>query len=299
MRTYLKEIVISLLAVFIMIVAIVTYIKSMQAEKATVETNIYTLVPSDVNGMLMVNRPGIFSRMILAKKLYSDMFSADIPPIFLSMIEDDLPFRSVVFSSHPDGVVCYIQDGAQISGEIDKYIRQNLSGNYDPIRQEEGGVNFFYFPDATNRFFGCYTYNGIWVGSYSKRLLEKTADQQLNGSMLLPSEMTRLIESFDVNAPLNIIFPADDLNLYVSRGTLPEWRIRYKWLGADLFLSEGNFCCYGSLPFQSYLNNRLYKAMGDTLSHRIKEMYPFINLTFQVDVEEEFVYYTGCTPLPQ
>jgi hypothetical protein len=297
MKTYLKEILISLLALLVMSLAIVGYIRSTKIQQLTARIDIYNVIPPDANALLAVNRPSVFSRMILKKQALYDVFVSRIPPLFLSFVQKSQLLQSLILSFHPQGVVCYIQAGDKMKNAIEKILKGHFNA-YKPLKTSVGGIEFYYYADADGRFFGYFIYNGVWVGSYSKKLLGKVAEQQLNpNTTSFPKEMNQLRYSFDANAPLNIIFPVEKLNLSVSRSGAPEWRITDKWLAADLFLSEENFCCYGFLPYEQGKSMAMYRSMGDIIATRIKKLYPSIRLSFRVDREGEWVYYTGCMPV--
>jgi hypothetical protein len=297
MKTYLKEILISLLALLVMSLAIVGYIRSTKIQQLTARIDIYNVIPPDVDALLAVNRPSVFSRMILEKQALYNVFVSQIPSLFLSFIRENPLLQSLVLSFHPQGVVCYIQGGDKMKNTIEKMLKSHFDA-YKPLKTNVDGIEFYYYADVDGRFFGYFIYNGVWVGSYSKKLLGKVAEQQLNpNTASFPEEMNQLRYSFDTNAPLNIIFPAKKLNLYVSGRGAPEWRITDKWLAADLFLSEENFCCYGFLPYEQGRSMAMYRSMGDVIAARIRNLYPSIRLSFRVEREEEWVYYTGCIPV--
>jgi hypothetical protein len=284
MRGYLKEIIISIVAVLIMLLAIVAYFKAVNEEKDNSLTDLYTLVPPNATTLLAVNRPSVFSRIILRNSSLSKMFADKIPEIFLSVVRENQQMTSIVFSFHPQGVIGYMQVGSKTAHAIANDILPKKFRPYSPQVQTENGVNFRYYPDAENHFFGYYVHNGVWVGSYSRKLLERTARQQ-GGEVLLPEEVKRLRTSFDTEAPLNILCPADELGLD-----------RLSWVSADLFVSEGAFCCHGSLPYTA-IESSMYLSVGDSLSRRIEAKYPQLRLSFQIQREEQSVVLTGCSPM--
>jgi hypothetical protein len=296
MKTYLKEILISLLALLIMSLVIVGYLRLTKIQQSNTRIDIYNVIPPDVDALLVVNRPSVFSSMILEKKALYDVFVSEIPSLFLSFVRESQLLQSLVLSFHSQGVICYVQGGDRMKSAIEKMLKTHFK-TYKPVKTNVDGIAFYYYADVDGRFFGYFTYNGVWVGSYSKKLLEKAAVQQLNPNASFPEEMNQLRSSFDTNAPLNIIFPTKDLNLYVSESGKPTWRITGKWLAADLFLSEENLCCYGFLPNERNKTPAMYKSMGDTIATRIKGLYSSIRLSFRVDREGEWAYYTGCTPV--
>lgn len=285
MKDYLKEIFISMAAILVMSLAITAYFKAMREEKAGSRSDVYTLIPPNAHTLLAVNRPPVFNRMILNNPPLYKLFAGEIPEIFLSIIRKNQQMPLIVFSFHSQGVICYMQAGSKTAGEINKEILPEKFGPYSPQKQTGDGVDFYYYPDTENRFFGYYVHNGVWVGSYSRKLLERAALQQKNGQVLLPADMNSRRALLDANAPLNIICRAGELGV----GGM-------EWLSADLFVSEGKICCYGSLPY-NILGSSRYMSIGETLSKRIAQRFPRFQLSFQINREGEAVYLTGCCPI--
>lgn len=298
MRAYLKEITISIAAVLILALAIIAFFRAMNTGKLSEREDIYKLITADANALLIVNRPGVFDRMILENQSLYNIFASEMPDIFLSFIRQNQHLQTIILSYHPQGVVCYIPADSRTISSLEKTL-QGTDKTYQPIQQKKNGINYYFTPYSENRFFGFYMHNGVWVGSFSRRLLENAAERHQKKESSLPTEMSRLIKAFDTNAPVNIVFPTEKLDLTIKQGNTIAWQIEDKWLGADLFISDGNLCCFGSLPFQPSVRQNLYKAMGDTIAQRVKKLYPKVSLTFQVDKEDDFVYYTGCTPIPK
>jgi hypothetical protein len=296
MKTYLKEILFGIVVLSIMSLVIVGYIRFTKIQQSNTRIDIYNVIPPDVNALLAVNRPSVFNSMILEKQALYDVFVSQIPSLFLSFVRESQHLQSLVLSFHPQGVICYVQGGNRMKNVIEKMLKGYFKA-YKPVKTNVNGMSFYYYADVNGRFFGYFIYNGVWVGSYSKKLLEKVAGQQLNPDASFPEEMKQLRSSFDTNAPLNIIFPVKGLNLYVLEKGAPAWRISDKWLAADLFLSEKNLCCYGFLPNERNKTLAMYKSMGDTISTRIRGLYSSIKLSFRIDREREWVYYTGCMPV--
>jgi hypothetical protein len=285
MKDYLKEIIISAAALLIMSLAIAAYFKAMNEEKANSRVDVYTLIPPTATTILSVNRPEVFSRMILGNSLLNKIFAREIPEIFLSVIRENRQAALTVFSFHPQGVLCYMQAGSRTAHTIAHGQLPEKFKPYSPLKQTVNGINICYYPDAANHFFGYYVHNGIWVGSYSKKLLERAALQQDRNEVMLPEEVKRLRASSGTTAPLNIICPAGELGL----GNL-------SWVSADLFISEGRFCCYGSLPY-TVADSASYVSIAETLSRRIESKFPDIRITFQINREAEMIYCTGCVPM--
>lgn len=283
-------------AVLVMALVTILFFKAISKGKLNEEVAFFSLVPPDAHAILAINRPAVFDRMVLEEASFFDLFASQVPELFLSFIRNERQIQSMLFSFHPQGVVCYMQTGRRDFTFMEKKLRKKYSA-YLPLKHMRDGIEYSFYPDTDGRFFGYYVHNGVWVGSYSKKLLENTADLHKQPDILLPDEMKKILNAFDTNAPLNVLFPTKEMNLRVSQG-VSDWRIEKRWLGADMFINEGNLCCFGVLPYQPAITPFMYRAMGDTIGVRIKEIYPRLSsLSFEVEKEGNFVYYIGCTPL--
>lgn len=158
---------------------------------------------------------------------------------------------------------------------------------------KKGRHHFYLLPGYRKPFFGYYQHEGIWVASYSKKLLEEVAQIQRNRQSYLLPDQDRLRKSFDKNAPLNLMVQSDSLDLYVSLPDSTEWGIRKGWLGADLFMNENHLCYFGSLPYNSTADS-LYTSLGDTLVLRLEQAFPQFKVSNQTARENNRMFYTGC-----
>jgi len=283
MKNYLKEVIISLSAIVIMSLAVVVYFKAVKTEQSNRESDLYALLPPNAEALLAVNRPDVFNRMMLSERSLYQVFASEIPDIFLALIRSHPQVNAALFSFHSQGVLCCIQAG-RVSGAIEDKFLPARFGHYLPQKHIVNGIDFYYYPDTENRFFGYYINEGIWVGSYSRKLLEHSAEQQFGKKVLLPQEMTRLLNAFDTQSPANIVYPLRKLGIH--EGSFGG----RKWLGADLFVSEGSFCCYTRLPY--------YKdEIGETIAGRVSAKYPPLRLSFQVTPADDSIFLTACSPL--
>lgn len=103
-----------------------------------------------------------------------------------------------------------------------------------------------------------------------------------------------LRKTLDSNAPLNLMIQSKLLDLYVKANDSTLWRISDRWLGADLFESEGNICYFSSLPYHEPADT-LFKTIGDTLSVRLEQHFTQLHISSQIYEENGKVYYTGCS----
>ncbi|MCD7976588.1 MAG: hypothetical protein LUG51_05335 [Tannerellaceae bacterium] len=233
--------------------------------------------------------------MLQEKKALDDLFRNEIPASLLAFLQQNAELPSVFFiPSTGKCIVCQSQFFPAICLGEKSFI---FSGPwiYSP-EAKKYGIDFYYYPDVENRFLGYYEHEGVWVVSYSRKLLEEVALQQVTGETSLPNEPYMLRKTIDPNSPLNILFKVDPLDLYVNLNDSTEWRIQDKWLAADLFFNEGNICSHGGYPYYAALDT-MYGAMADTLSQRLRILFPPLQPVFEINKEEDRVYYTGCSPL--
>lgn len=294
MNAYKREIVIFIIAALATLSAVWYFFGKMEKTKTTAQTDLYTLVAPASEAVLGVNRPDIFAKYMLSDSSVRQVFASRIPPIYLSLIREYPGLPELLFSFHAQGVLFYTKaTEAQVSRMEEHSIKKKFS-SFAPQKQGIGPVTFIYYPDTGNRFFGYYQYNGIFVASYSRKLLEEVARIQTKPIRYLLPEQETIRRSFDRNAPLNLMFGSDSLNLYVTLSDSTEWRIRGHWLGADLFMSKGNLCYFGSIPYEPEADS-LYTALGDTLSLRLKQLFPQLPaVTSQFSIDNGQVLYTGC-----
>lgn len=293
MKADKREIVTFVIAALATLMAVWFFLGKMQKEKETVRTDLYTLVAPASDAFLSVNRPAAFTKYILSRKPERDAFASKIPDIYLSIIQNNRNLPWLLLSFHPQGVVLYAQAGNSLVSQIEKNTLQKTFGSFAPQKQKRDGITFIYYPDAGNRFFGYYQHGGVWVASYSKKLLEEVAQIQRNRHSYLLPDQDRLRRSFDKNAPLNLMVQADSLDLYVALPDSTEWRIRNRWLGADFFMNENHLCYFGSLPYNATADT-LYAPLGDTLALRLEQAFPQFKVSNQTTREEGRVFYTGC-----
>lgn len=294
MKAYKREIALFIITALATLSAVYFFFGDMKKGMDVAQTDLYTLTASSPEAILTVNRPAAFAKIILTKKPVYQAFAAETPEIFLSIIRKNTAIPALQLSYHPQGVVMYAKVDKEIAGHIENEILRNTFGSFEPQKQKKDDITFTYFPATGNRFFGYYQYNGIWVASYSKKLLEEVADIQKNNKSHLSKEQLEIHKNLDRNAPLNLMIQSEKLNLYVNTSDSTRWKINDRWLGADLFESEGNICYFSSLPYHAPADT-LFRNIGDTLSLRLEQYFPQLHISSQSYEEDGKVYYTGCT----
>lgn len=293
-----REIVICIITALATLAAVGLFFKTMEEEKTAMQIDLYTLIAPAPDAIITINRPALFAKTMLFKQSVYNLFASKIPVAFLSLLQEQTVLSSFILSFHPQGVIIYTKADNQQLQDIEKSLRKTLFNSFAPQKQKKGEITFTFYPDSGNHFLGYYQYNNVWVASYSKKLLEEVALQQATGKRSISVEQERLRKTFDPNAPLNIMLQADALNLYTTKSDSTIWRISDKWLTADLFTSEGNICYFGSLPYHEPIDT-LYIPIADTLSKRLNDLFPQLNVTSQTRHNGTQMLYTGCSPIPE
>ncbi|MDR1499420.1 MAG: hypothetical protein LBI58_00375 [Tannerellaceae bacterium] len=282
MRAYLKELIITAASILFLSLAVAAYFKAVSREKENSHPDaVYTLVPDNLGTLICVNRPHVLSEMIRHSSLRR-ILADEIPDIYLSIISATPQAPLIVFSFHPQGVVCYVQAPSKTTGPVVNDLLPERFKPYPPHEERSGGIDFYYYPDTEGRFFGYYIHNGVLAASYSRKLLEEAAARQQVGDISLPAAINRLRLSASSNEPVNIIFRAGELGVSDAG-----------YLSADLYMSGGSIYCRGSIDSGAFKGAPTLS--GDTLFRNITDRYPYLKLEFQIETEGEYIDYTAWT----
>lgn len=296
MKKGVRDIISCIAAIAITVLAVWFYFQAIESERTTVQTDLYALIAPQPEAILAINRPALFTKVILSQEPVHKLIESHIPDIFLKIAGKHPALSFLLFSVHPQGTVLYAKANDEQAYQIETEIVKPLFNTYPPQFQKKNGITFTYYPDTENHFFGFYHHKGAFVASYSKKLLEAAAALQLKEKPVIAEDINEFRKLSDKNAPLNIAVPANPLNLYVPLNDSVTWVVRNQWLIADLFASENNLCCYGSLPYDTQLDT-LYAPMADTLSLRLEKLLPALQITHEINQDGKRIYYTGCSPL--
>lgn len=297
MRHSKGDIWIIVVSIVVAIVSASCFLGFMKQEKQTEAEDIYKFLPGKPQALLAINHPAAFSRLLLDKDTSYQMLQRWLPDVFLYILRQnkDVPF--MLFSFHPEGIVCYAKTNNKQKRVLEEQILQSYFPAYAPQEETEHGIRFRYYAEAGSRFFGCCRHEGIWMASYSKRLLENIVRKQL-----LPEERTEendlspYYSSFDKSATANILIPSEDWQIQIARHDSVLWKYQLPWVSADLFPGERNVCTFCSFPCTVPADS-LYYALGDSLASRIGKLFPTLKITPQASQDSSEVYFTFCSPL--
>ena len=297
MRRLKEDIGIIVLSLLIAAVSASYFLGFLQREKEAETQDLYYLLPSQPKSVLAINQPTAFAHLLLEKTPGMDILQRWIPEAFLYLLRQEPKTSFLLFSFHPEGVICYAKANKKQAEALEHDILRTYFSAYEPQEEILHDIHFRYYADTGSRFLGCYQHEGVWVASYSKRLLEQVVRKQL-----LPQEQADedelfpFFRQFDRNATANLLFPSDGWQIQVARHDTILWKYNLPWVCTDLFPSEGNICGFCSFPY-AVPNDSLYEAMGDSLAIQLEALFPRLHVTPQTSQDSSEVYFTFCSPL--
>lgn len=297
MRRLKEDIGIIVLSLLIAAVSASYFLGFLQREKEAETQDLYYLLPTQPKSVLAINQPTAFAHLLLEKTPGVDILQRWIPEAFLYLLRQEPKTSFLLFSFHPEGVICYAKANKKQAEALEQDILRSYFPAYEPQEETLHDIRFRYYADTGSRFLGCYQYEGVWVASYSKRLLEQVVRKQL-----LPQEqadedeLSPFFRQFDRNATANLLFPSDGWQIQVARHDTILWKYNLPWVSTDLFPSEGNICGFCSFPY-AVPNDSLYEAMGDSLAIQLEALFPRLHVTPQTSQDSSEVYFTFCSPL--
>ena len=297
MRRLKEDIGIIVLSLLIAAVSASYFLGFLQREKEAETQDLYYLLPTQPKSVLAINQPTAFAHLLLEKTPGMDILQRWIPEAFLYLLRQEPETPFLLFSFHQEGVICYAKANKKQAEKLEHNILRTYFSAYEPQEEILHDIRFRYYADTGSRFLGCYQHEGVWVASYSKRLLEQVVRKQL-----LPQEqsdedgLSPFFRQFDRNATANLLFPSDGWQIQVARHDTILWKYNLPWVSTDLFPSEGNICGFCSFPY-AVPNDSLYEAMGDSLAIQLEALFPRLHVTPQTSQDSSEVYFTFCSPL--
>jgi len=292
MKEYRKEIIIALISVAVAILAVWFFFFSIDEKKVTIQGDLYTIIAPNPNALICINRPSLLTKIILSDNNKQDLFTPYIPQVFLSVLDKGvIPFYLI--SYHAQGEVLYAKATMEQADEIAFKVLHTYFNSYDPQRIVVDGAEYTFYAIPGNRFFVTYYNNGVWAASFSKKLLEYVAIQQSGGKLSLPESISDQRKLLDRSAPLNIIFPAERLNVYTQINDSTQVNLGNGWIYADIYVSENKLCSFTRIPYHASFDS-IYPLLADTLQLRLNSFFPQHNFMLQFDKDNDQIYYTTC-----
>ena len=291
-RVYIGRIINGILLLAALSV-VVWFIWQMNSKRTKASRELYQLVAADPELLLQVNRPELLRSLMLAQPAIHELFQQELPPLFMELVTG-YPLRSaVLFSFHPQGVVCYTKISPDQFKQIQSFLVQKTTAWHAITENKPDAMPIHYYPAGGNQFLGLYYHEDILVASYSRRLLESAALSQQTNQKNLTYQAEQALLAVNQKAPLIVLFQADLLDLSVPFVFGGSRESGNRWLSADLFTHDNRICYFGTLPFYPEMET-LYQPLNDSLKLKLETSFPMLELNCQVQTDAGKVYYSGC-----
>ncbi len=289
-----REVGISALIIVTVLFIVGSFISRIQEKQAALQIDLYALAGKNNHALLTINRPDEFARSFLSQPSRYQLFATYIPEIFLSIISENrlsAPLL-IAFHSHQEAVL-YMRADKKQGQTIFQTTMSRQYGPYTPLHQEKNGTIFYFLSDSGNRFFGYFQQEGIWVASYSRKLLEESAERlrKLKTAVSVePKNAPKQRKSSQ--APLSIEIEAEALRLSVRQTDSTLYKIPNCRIIADLHSESDRIYYFSQLPYAADADT-LYTRIGDTLALRIEHFFPEYRIFNQTTVKGPEVLFSG------
>lgn len=297
MKEYSKKILVSLLILGMVASAMIWFFRHINDEKVPHNIDLFTLLLPGTESIVCINRPDLFGD-ILKTDIADTLFSPYLSDHSISLIKR-LPAnqRWIIALNKRESLLCTTVTKHELN-----IITRSVFALSSPFPAKEetlvGNIKGHFYALNKNKFFGYYEYKGVLVAAYSRKLLEKTALQQIakeqkKETTILPwLEASRKLNRL---VPVNLLFSTDSLQLSVTVDSITS-PIPNRWLAADIYFEKDKLCCFGNTT-EAGLIDSLYTQLSDTISARIETQWPAIHATTTVEKDNGLLYYTVCGSL--
>lgn len=291
------ELTFSLLAIVVVTVAVLYFLKGIKNEKLSESADLFTLVPTDCYTFIYIDRAGHFSKL-LRLPLARQIFNTALPENYCSIIEQTKGNVSFLIAFCPEGILLYGNPGNNQMKSIRKEVLEKMSTGYSPMQQEYGESKLLYYPGKGKSFLGYSYQKGIFICSYNKKLLEKSVLQQRHALIRPSMAIETLRKKLNRNNPANIFFQTKKYKLNIFPDSLISPSVTEGWLGADLSTHQNELCIFGNLPIREESRitfpDSLYHSLADTLVVKLTHLFPTLRITSQITSDNGELYYSAC-----
>lgn len=281
MKRYRREIIITLLCLFIAGCFVSYFFQSIQWEKDEAQIDSQVLLLPSTKALLRIRQADVWSRYMVEKENHLAFFRRYIPSLYLHLFQN-IPNKQLLFSFHPEGVVCYLP-ATPHEARIYRSELAKILNAYPPLKQNRDGIDFYYYADRENRFAGCFYASGFWVSSYNKQLLE-CVQEQLEYTLSTISTSQKE-ESKDISNLPSINKLSGSVSLI--------WYDGYQWMNTDITLLPDCLSFFSVLPISRSADSS-EMVMADTFRLRLSNYLhlPMDSLALQYSSDEESLYVT-------
>ncbi|MDD6209197.1 MAG: hypothetical protein PUB21_01160 [Bacteroidales bacterium] len=207
----------------------------LQEKKIQYDIDLYTLIPPDCKAIFNIHE---------AHEFLSDSLLKCVAPAFWDTSLDPLIVNDILLSVHNEGCVFYKK---MFPEEIDSFLNY-MKSDFKAENIKEKDIDIHIITTKDNRFF-CYIYHqGVWIGSYRKRLIDRVIENWTISPLKQDTAFNEALQGLGNVTIANIILNKDSI-LSSFQGCQPfDSALSIpKWVGCDLSKSDGNLWITGIL----------------------------------------------------
>ena len=253
MKRYRREIIITLLCLFIAGCFVGYFFQSIQREKDEAQIDSQVLLLPSTKALLRIRQADVWSRYMVEKENHLAFFKRYIPSLYLHLFQN-IPNKQLLFSFHPEGVVCYLP-ATPHEARIYRSELAKILNAYPPLKQSKDGIDFYYYADRENRFAGC--------------LISTSQKEE-------PKDISNLPSINKLSGSVSLI-----------------WYDGYQWMNTDITLLPDCLSFFSVLPISRSADSS-EMVMADTFRLRFSNYLhlPMDSLALQYSSDEESLYVT-------
>ncbi|MCC8143281.1 MAG: hypothetical protein LUD02_12500 [Tannerellaceae bacterium] len=291
MNRYGKEIMIGLLATILTGLAIFYYSNRLQAGRLAENTDWHTYIADHPYALLQINRPSVVTSLVFSDTITKNIFRKYLPAPAIQIITTKNPALPLYISFHTNGELLYIKASEQQFNKLHNEVLNSYFKFYQPETEMIEAIKVEFYPAGGNRFFGSFYHQGMWVGSFSRKLLEESIRHMASSSPVAKETN----KSFDPNSPLNLFLVSDSIRQYMESNFISEQVKWDKWMVADIFVNEQSLCFFTQTPDIPETDSirACYLHAMDTYLSGIAQR----PVQGELSTNEENTYYSSCLPL--
>ena len=200
----------------------------MQQKKTRYETDLYSLVPLEAKALVYFhNRQAFFANPFV------ETASATVWDGLLN----DLIVNEALLSLHSEGAILYIK----ASQEDMERLLTPVKSDFETHTIAESGTEVSVITLTDDRFLCYFYYQGVWIGSLRKRLIDRVAKHLAAGASLRGDSLfVSALNGLGPKVAANILINTDSTG-YFRDPSSPESFIHpiKKWVGCDLSTVDG------------------------------------------------------------
>ncbi|MCC8154097.1 MAG: hypothetical protein LIP01_07725 [Tannerellaceae bacterium] len=290
MKEYKKELIICIVALATTGWIIWFFNRSLQSEKEFKEIDLYSIVVPHPVCIFQINRPIQFKEFAGLKQVTKN----PIPEIFTTLLSHQSKEQVSLITFHPEGVLFYTASSIKQRKEMLKNSIQTYFTSYTPQTYEKYGIEFIFYPDIENRFWGYFISEGLLVAGYNRKLLEAVAEQYRNKQNIIPEYIDSTRLTISKTSPANLLLNGEllEVSFYQKQDTIsiPE---NY-WIGCDLSGNEQNNSI-STLFSYSFVPEHRIDTFAFCFTKEIEKFISPLKIEYQLQKEEDGYFYTGST----